>query len=143
MTTTNLHVVLAEQRLSEAGLTLRSLCAEAGWSLELVFVENRTNLAQALQAHCPDVVFLQLALLQPDAPARLRVLHQSHPSIPFILFADPADRPFFSPKIMIPFAKWCASRWLAWASGFFPRRMARRPCSFVSSKLPLWRSWTL
>lgn len=91
MATACLRALLAEQRLSETGLTLRSLCAEAGWSLEMVFVESRTDLAQALHAHCPDVAFLQLALLQPDAPARLSVLHQSHPSIPFILFADAAD----------------------------------------------------
>jgi CheY-like chemotaxis protein len=91
MATASLRVLLAEREYSETGLTLRSLCAEAGWSLELAFVSSRSNLAQALLAHCPDVAFLQLGLLQPDAPDRLRVLHLSYPSIPFILFADPAD----------------------------------------------------
>lgn len=86
-----LRVLLAEKGFSETGLTLRSLCAEAGWSLDLVFVHARPDLAQALQSHCPDVAFLQLSLLQPDAPSRLRVLHLSYPSIPFILFADSAD----------------------------------------------------
>lgn len=92
MSAPNLRVLLAEREFSETGLTLRSLCAEAGWSLEMVFVDSRTDLGHALLAHCPDVAFLQLDLLQPDAPGLLRLLHRSYPSIPFILFADPADR---------------------------------------------------
>lgn len=87
----SLRVLLAEKGFSETGLTLRSLCAEAGWSLELVFVHARSDLAHALLCYCPDVAFLQLALLQPDAPDRLRVLHLPYPSVPFILFADSAD----------------------------------------------------
>lgn len=91
MATSTLRVLLAEQEFSETGLTLRSLCAEAGWGLEIVFVDDRSDLAQALGTHCPDVAFLQLALLQPDAPHALRVLRRFSPAIPFILFADPAD----------------------------------------------------
>lgn len=91
MIATTLRVLLAESEFTETGLTLRSLCAEAGWSLELIFVDTPSQLAHALQSYCPDVAFVQLALLQPDAPALLRALHQSHPSIPFILFAPPAD----------------------------------------------------
>ena len=73
MAISTLRVLLAEQGFSETGLVLRSLCAEAGWSLEMVFVDDRARLGQAFLAHCPDVAFLQLALLQPDAPALLRV----------------------------------------------------------------------
>jgi len=84
-------VVLAENGLSETGLTLRSLCAETGRVLELVRVESGEDLEQALQLHCPDVALLKLALLQPDPTLRLRVLQENSPSIPFILLADPAD----------------------------------------------------
>ena len=86
-----LRVVLAENGLSETGLTLRSLCAEMGQVLELVRVERGEDLEQVLRAHCPDVALLKLALLQPDATRRLRVLQENSPSIPFILLADPAD----------------------------------------------------
>jgi CheY-like chemotaxis protein len=92
MAADSLRVLLAENRLTEAGIILRSLCAEAGWSLELIFVTVRADLEQALPAHRPDVALVDLSLLQPDAPARLRVLHQANPAIPLILFADPADK---------------------------------------------------
>jgi hypothetical protein len=41
----------------------------------MVFVDSRSDLAHALLAHCPDVDFLQLDLLQLDAPGLLCVLH--------------------------------------------------------------------
>ena len=84
--------MLAEKEYTEAGLTLRSLCAEAGWSLEIVFVDSRAELEQALSTYSPDVALIQLAVLQPDAPTHLGVLHLTNPSVPLILFADPADR---------------------------------------------------
>jgi DNA-binding NarL/FixJ family response regulator len=91
MAAASLRVLLAENRLTEAGIILRSLCAEVGWSLELIFVAARADLEQTLPAHRPDVVLLDLSMLQPDATARLGVLHQANPAIPLILFADPAD----------------------------------------------------
>ncbi len=92
MAADRLRVLLAENGLSEAGIILRSICAEAGWSLELTFVSERADLAQVLSANCPEVALLDLSLLQPDAPAHLRVLYQANPGIPLILFADPADK---------------------------------------------------
>ena len=86
------RVLLAETGYTEAGLILRSVCAEAGWSLEIVFVDSRAELELALPAYSPDVALIQLAVLQPDAPTHLGVLHLNNPSVPFILFADPADR---------------------------------------------------
>ncbi|HTP69767.1 MAG TPA: response regulator [Dongiaceae bacterium] len=87
-----LRVVLAENGLAETALTLRSLCAEGGRTLELVLVERRENLEAALRRHCPDVALLTLSMLQPDAPSRLRVLQANCPSIPFILLVEPADK---------------------------------------------------
>ena len=86
-----LRVVLAENGLTETGLTLRSLCAESGRVLELVRVESGEELEQALRSHCPDIALLQLSLLQPDAAHQLRVLQKNSPAIPFILLAEPAD----------------------------------------------------
>lgn len=84
-------MVLAENGLTEIGLTLRSLCAESGRALELVRVERGEELEQALRSHCPDIALLELSLLQPDAARQLRVLQKNSPSIPFILLAEPAD----------------------------------------------------
>ena len=92
MAADSLRVLLAENRLSETGIILRSLCAGAGWALELIFVGTRVELAQALPAHCPEVALVDLSLLQPDAAVHLRVLHQANPAIPLILFADPVDK---------------------------------------------------
>lgn len=91
MAARRLRVLLAENRHSETGIILRSLCAGAGWALEVNFVGARADLAHALATHRPEVALLDLSLLQPDAPAHLRVLHRTCPSVPLILFAEPAD----------------------------------------------------
>jgi GGDEF domain-containing protein len=92
VTSSRLRVLLAESGLTEAGMTLRSLCAETGRTLELVFVTNRDSLPLALRDFRPDVALIALSLLQPDPPAAVRLLHHSLPEIPLILFADPADK---------------------------------------------------
>lgn len=87
-----LRVLLAEKRLSEAGIILRSICAEAGWALELIYVATRKELGEALQAYSPDVALLDLSLLQPEAANYLRGLYLAHSSIPLILFAEADDK---------------------------------------------------
>ncbi len=87
-----LRVLLAESGFSETGLTLRSLCADTGRTLELFFVTNRDSLPTALSSFRPDISLLALSLLHPDPPAAIHSLHQSVPDIPLILFADPADK---------------------------------------------------
>ena len=86
------RVLLAESGFTETGVTLRSLCAERGHALELLFVSKRSNLSLALRTYCPDVALLDLALFQPDPPGAVSVLHLAAPHIPLILFADPADK---------------------------------------------------
>jgi len=94
MGASRLRVVLAENGLTEAGLTLRSVCAEIGSTLELVRVERREELERAMRAYRPDVALLRLSLLQPDAVHELSVLQRDCPSIPLILLADPADKAY-------------------------------------------------
>jgi hypothetical protein len=88
----SLRVVLAESRLSETGMVLRSVRAEAGWALELIFVSTQSDLVQALVVHCPEVAILALSLLRPDVLSQHTVLHRANPTIPLILFAEPADK---------------------------------------------------
>lgn len=92
MTGSKLQVVLAEKGSSKAGITLRSMCAGAGYTLDVVIAQTGRDLTQELFAHSPDLALVDLSLLQPDAPRQLGSLHSAHPAIPLILFADPADR---------------------------------------------------
>ncbi len=92
MPTPLLRILLAEDSLTEAGLTLRSLCADKGRGLELVFVSNRRCLAQSLLQFHPHAAFLALSLLQPDPYLSISLLHHAAPRIPLILFAPPADK---------------------------------------------------
>jgi hypothetical protein len=52
-----LRVLLAENGLIETGITFRSLCAQQGRALELVFVLNRASLSEALFQFHPRVSF--------------------------------------------------------------------------------------
>jgi PleD family two-component response regulator len=91
MGTAVLRVLLAEDGFTDTDITLRSLCADTGQTLELFFVSTRTALPSALRDFHPDVSFLALSLLQPDPPGAVRSLHLAIPDVPLILFADPAD----------------------------------------------------
>jgi hypothetical protein len=53
MVTRRLRVLMAEKRLSEVGLILRSICAEGGWTLEMIFVETREEVGAALRRIVP------------------------------------------------------------------------------------------
>jgi CheY-like chemotaxis protein len=92
MATRRLRALLAEKRLSETGIILRSICADVGWILELVFVGTREAVQEAVGAHQPDLVLLDLALLQPDAAAYVHHLHLENKKVPLIVFGEPAEK---------------------------------------------------
>ena len=92
MPAAHFRVLLAENGFTETAVTLKSLCAETGRSLELMLVSNPSNLVRALRTYSPHVALLDLSLLRPDPPAAVRVLHESAPHIPLILFAQAADK---------------------------------------------------
>ena len=94
MATRRLRVLMAEKRLSEAGITLRSICAEGGRALEMIFVETREEVGAALSAHRPDLALLDLSLLQPEAALYVHVLHLENSQVPLIIFAEPGDEAF-------------------------------------------------
>jgi DNA-binding NarL/FixJ family response regulator len=94
MVTRRLRVLMAEKRLSEVGLILRSICAEGGWTLEMIFVETREEVGAALRAHRPDLALLDLSLLQPAAALYVHVLHLENSQVPLIIFAEPGDEAF-------------------------------------------------
>ena len=86
------RVLLAENSFTQTGVTLRSLCAETGRSLELKLVSSRDRISPALTTYHPDVALLDLCLLQPDAPAAVGALHRWAPHIPLIVFAPDAEQ---------------------------------------------------
>ena len=92
MAASSLGVVLGEGRLTEVGVTPRSLPAQAGQALEVVFVSGAADLEQAVAEYSSDLVPLELLLLQPEALARFLMLCHAEPSNPLIVFDDPADK---------------------------------------------------
>jgi hypothetical protein len=46
------RVLLAENGYTETGVTIRSLCAERGQALELLFVSKQSSLSLALRIYC-------------------------------------------------------------------------------------------
>ena len=94
MNSQTLRVLLAEDGITETGLTLRALCADQGRGLELVFVSDASKLSATLLHSHPHIAFLALSMLQPDPPRAVSLLHQSVPHIPLILFIQPADKDF-------------------------------------------------
>ena len=87
-----LRVLLAEDGLTETGITLRALCAQQGRGLELVFVSKASRISDALLRSHPHVAFLALSFLQPDPPLAVSLLHHSAPHILLILFVHAADK---------------------------------------------------
>ena len=87
-----LRVLLAEDGITETGITVRTLCADPGRGLELVFVSNASRLSHVLLHSQPHIAFLALSLLQPDPPRTVSLLHEYTPHIPLILFVQPADK---------------------------------------------------
>jgi CheY-like chemotaxis protein len=92
MATRCLRVLMAEKRLSEVGIILRSICADVGWALELIFAETREELEKRLETHHPDLALLDLTVLQPDAPVYLHGLHLKYNRIPLIVFGVAAGK---------------------------------------------------
>jgi GGDEF domain-containing protein len=87
-----LRILLAENILSETGMTLRSVCAEQGRGLELVFLSNRNSLGGALCRFHPHAAFIAMSLLQPEPYTAVSLLHYAAPRVPLILFATTADK---------------------------------------------------
>jgi CheY-like chemotaxis protein len=92
MAARRLRVLLAEKTLSETGIILRSIGADGGWTVELVFAETKEAVQAALVAHYLDLVVLDLALLQPDAGAYVHRLHLENQRIRLVVFGRAAEK---------------------------------------------------
>ena len=87
-----LRILLAEKRLTEVGIVVRSICAEAGWTLELAYAGSREEIEGKLRGRDADLAILDLALLQPDAAHQVSVLNAANPRVPLVVSGIAADR---------------------------------------------------
>jgi len=87
-----LRLLLAEKRLTEAGIILRSVCAETGWALEWIYAETVEDIRDKLKEHNPDLALLDLSLLQPDPAIQVGLLSIANPAVPLFLFAEPGEK---------------------------------------------------
>ena len=100
-----LRVLLTEDGVTGSGITLRSLCAQQGRGLELIFVSNRDSPSKMLLHFHPHVSFLHSLCSNP-----IRISPFRSSTIPFPMSFNPL-RPNWIFRI---FRRCCfANTWLA------------------------------
>jgi DNA-binding NarL/FixJ family response regulator len=87
-----LHVLLAEAYPDETASALRALYPEGRDGLELTNVSSVSTLIATLEIVNPEVIFLDLSLVQPDPLDGVRRVHRSAPAVPLIVLADSSDK---------------------------------------------------
>ncbi len=92
MTGKRLRVLLAEDGSSGAAQGLRALYPESAGGLDLTIVSSISTVLPTLNVVDPEVLLLDLALLQPESLDAVRRIHRAAPKVPLIVFADPADK---------------------------------------------------
>jgi len=84
-----LHVLLAEAYPDETASALRALYPEGRDGLELTNVSSVSTLIATFEIVNPEVIFLDLSLVQPDPLDGVRRVHRS---APLIVLADSSDK---------------------------------------------------
>jgi two-component system, cell cycle response regulator len=87
-----LHVLLAEAHPDEIASTLHALYPEGQNGLELTNVSSISTLIATLEIVNPEVIFLDLALAQPDPLDGVRRVHRSAPAVPLIVLANSSEK---------------------------------------------------
>src|SRR5258708_8729770 len=87
-----LRILLAEGNPGETARALRKLYPEEQDGLELTNVSSISTLTATLEIVNPEIIFLDLALAQPDALDTVRRVHRSAPAVPLIILADTNEK---------------------------------------------------
>ncbi len=87
-----LRILLAEGNPGEASSALRILYPEGQDGLELTHVSSVPTLVATLDIVNPEIIFLDLALAQPNALDVVRRVHRSAPAVPLVLLADASEK---------------------------------------------------
>ncbi|HMI54086.1 MAG TPA: diguanylate cyclase [Candidatus Saccharimonadales bacterium] len=94
MTTKKLRVLVAEEPPNDSTESLQSVLPriEIEPSPEVTVVTSASTLLPAIQRVAPEIVFIDLKLVQPDAGEVVRRLHRASPGVPIIVLADQASK---------------------------------------------------
>jgi len=94
MSTKKLRVLVAEDSPNDSAESLQSVLPriEIEPSPEVTVVTSVSTLLPAIKRVAPEIVFIDLKLVQPDAEDVVRRLHRASPGVPIIVLADQASR---------------------------------------------------
>lgn len=92
MNNKRVRVLLAERENSEVAQGLRALYPESAEGLDLTIVSTVNTLIPTLNVVEPEVLVLDLSLLQPDFREMVRHIHRASPEAPLVILADPAEK---------------------------------------------------
>lgn len=87
-----LRVLIAEGTSGKAAAALRELFPEEQGSLELTEVSGVSTLMAFLKMASPEVILLDLALMNSDVLGTVRLIHRTKPEVPLIVIGDPAEK---------------------------------------------------
>jgi diguanylate cyclase (GGDEF)-like protein len=87
-----LRVLLASGGVSELVPALHSACSKMEYALDLTTVSSFETMLVTVKAVNPDVLFLDLSMVLPNAHDAVRIAHRSAPNLPLIVFASSADK---------------------------------------------------
>jgi GGDEF domain-containing protein len=92
MNNKRVRVLLAERGDSEVAQGLRTLYPEGVEGVELTIVSTISTLIPTLNVVDPEVLLLDLSLLQPDSRETVRHIHRAAPDSPLVILADPSEK---------------------------------------------------
>jgi diguanylate cyclase (GGDEF)-like protein len=87
-----LRILLAEGDPGETASALHKLYPEGQDGLELTHVSSVSTLIATLEIINPEVIFLDLSLVNPDPLDAVRRVHRSAPAAPLIVLAEGSDK---------------------------------------------------
>lgn len=92
MNTKGVRVLLGESASCEASQGLRALYADIPGGMELTIVSTISTVLPTMKVVNPEVLLLDLALLQPDFQEMVRHIHRAAPNVPLIVLAEPSEK---------------------------------------------------
>jgi len=92
MNTKGVRILLGESASCEASQGLRALYADTPGGVELTIVSTIGTVLPTMKVVNPEVLLLDLALLQPDYQEMVRHIHRAAPNVPLIIVAEPSEK---------------------------------------------------
>lgn len=90
--TQKLRVLIAEGLSGKAASALRNLFPAEQGGLALTEVSGVSTLMASLKMASPEVILLDLALMNSDVLGTVRLVHRAKPEVPLIVIGDPQEK---------------------------------------------------